>query len=205
MLRITGGRFRGRKLAPLAGRDVRPSPSRLRQAVFDILHEVEDLRVLDLFCGAGTFGFEALSRGATSVTFVDRSPRSLSIVRRNADLLGATESVRLLHADALKPSPRVLEALAEPFDLAYLDPPFAMFGVPEDRRALANLLERIASADVGPAPGRIGIEHPSRKDPPDAPTGFEAAEPRRFGDCAVTLFQRAPASAQPGPATPSGP
>jgi len=189
LLRITGGRFRGRKLAPLAGRDVRPSPSRLRQAVFDVLQDVEGTRVLDLFCGAGTFGLEALSRGAAHAFFVDRSHRSLSVVRRNVALLGIEDAATIVRADALAAAARI-EPLAQGADLAWLDPPYALFRTPRDRAAIERLLEGLAANGGSGGPACLAVEHPAREDPPLAPHGYEAAAPRRFGESAVTFFDR---------------
>src|ERR1700733_11722151 len=101
-MRVIGGRSRGRRLAPKLPRSVRPTSDRVREAVFDILGSqggVEGLVVVDLFCGSGALGVEALSRGAASATFVDLDPDALAAVRRNLEAVGlATEPATLVRA-----------------------------------------------------------------------------------------------------------
>jgi 16S rRNA (guanine966-N2)-methyltransferase len=100
-LRITGGTARGRRLEspPVY---VRPAMAQVREACFSILRELQILpsrqpvSFLDLFCGAGTMGFEALSRGASSAVFVDRSPECCACVRRNMSKLGVGEGIALV-------------------------------------------------------------------------------------------------------------
>jgi 16S rRNA (guanine966-N2)-methyltransferase len=103
--------------------DVRPTADRVRESLFARLGDLAGRRVLDLFAGSGALGFEALSRGARHVTFVDRSNAALEGVRQNVNALGVEAQVTLRRGEALA----VLRRLAcEPaFDLAFLDPPYA--------------------------------------------------------------------------------
>lgn len=135
-MRVIGGTSRGRRLvAPeLAG--LRPTSDRVREAIFDILearHLVEGTRVLDLFCGSGALGIEALSRGASSCTFVDSNRRAIDAVGRNLEAVGLGEAdaelVRAGAADFLAGRPA-------PFGLALLDPPYAFTGWAEMLEAL---------------------------------------------------------------------
>ncbi|MBU6374944.1 MAG: 16S rRNA (guanine(966)-N(2))-methyltransferase RsmD [Bdellovibrionales bacterium] len=130
MLRITGGQFGGRKLhspadsGPHAGK-TRPTQAKLRQALFNTLQfEVAGARVLDLFAGAGTLGFEALSRGAASVLFVEASRPVCKLIERNATDLGIRDSVEVL-TEKVEKSGSQLER-AGPFDLVLADPPYLM-------------------------------------------------------------------------------
>ena len=87
-MRVIGGEYRGRRLNAPVGDHVRPTSDRVREAIYDILFSlggVEGLQVADLFAGTGAVGIEALSRGAASVTFVDRDPRSIEAVRANLE------------------------------------------------------------------------------------------------------------------------
>src|SRR5580692_11477485 len=93
-MRVIGGRSRGRRLAAKLPQNVRPTSDRVRESIFDILGSlggVEGLRVVDLFCGSGALGVEALSRGAVSATFVDLDPDALAAVRRNLDAVGLAD------------------------------------------------------------------------------------------------------------------
>jgi 16S rRNA (guanine966-N2)-methyltransferase len=124
-MRVIGGRSRGRRLAAKLPTTVRPTSDRVREAIFDILGSlggVEELHVIDLFCGSGALGVEALSRGAASVTFVDLSPDALEAVRTNLRAVGlGDESVTLVRASL----PGWLQSgAARDFDLALCDPPY---------------------------------------------------------------------------------
>jgi 16S rRNA (guanine(966)-N(2))-methyltransferase RsmD len=124
-MRVIGGRSRGRRLAAKLPRSVRPTSDRVRESIFDILGSyggVEGLSVVDLFCGSGALGVEALSRGAASATFVDMDPNALEAVRQNLHAVGlAEEPVSLVRAVL----PGWLQGPGAPaFDLALCDPPY---------------------------------------------------------------------------------
>ncbi|MBI3871795.1 MAG: RsmD family RNA methyltransferase, partial [candidate division Zixibacteria bacterium] len=93
-MRIIAGRFKGRRLLPVPGDTVRSTADRVKESLFNILAaELPGASVLDLFCGAGTLGLEALSRGAERAIFVDQSRRSLNRTADNAAALGLTPTV----------------------------------------------------------------------------------------------------------------
>jgi 16S rRNA (guanine966-N2)-methyltransferase len=101
--RITGGEWRGRLLSTPREQLLRPTRSVVREALFNTLgEEVVEAHVVDLFAGAGTVGFEALSRGAATVTFVDRDQRALAHVRATAERLHCGERCRLRRSEALQ-------------------------------------------------------------------------------------------------------
>ena len=120
-MRIIAGKWRGRTLEAPSGLATRPTADRVRETLFSMLASrlgsFEDLRVADLYAGSGALGFEALSRGAGSATFVEHDPQASAIIRRNAVKLGVEP--RLLSNSALA-LPR-----SEPFDLIFADPPYA--------------------------------------------------------------------------------
>ncbi len=123
-MRIVGGIYRGRKLSTPTDNTVRPTADRVREAIFNILaHNVPPLpggaTVLDLFCGTGAFGLEALSRGARHVTFVDQAPSSLRLTRENASTLGVQGDCTFVNADATR-----LKQSAAVVDLVFADPPY---------------------------------------------------------------------------------
>jgi 16S rRNA (guanine966-N2)-methyltransferase len=123
-MRIISGNLRGRKLIEIRGNDIRPTPDRVREAIFNILGPgIRDARVLDLFAGTGAMGLEALSRGAHNAVFVDSALPSCAIIRKNIDLCKMAEKALLIHHDILHLSlPQGLEA--DPFDLIFMDPPY---------------------------------------------------------------------------------
>jgi 16S rRNA (guanine966-N2)-methyltransferase len=122
-MRIIGGSFKGRPLATPPGLEVRPATGRVRQVMFDVLSTRIDLdgaAVLDLFAGSGSLGFEALSRGAMTVEFVESAPAALSCINANAAQMGCTDRVRIHRRDA-----RAFVSQAGPaYDLIFADPPY---------------------------------------------------------------------------------
>ena len=121
-LRIISGEFRGRRIRVPSGTTVRPTADRVREALFNILGDtVSGARVLDPFAGSGALGFEALSRGAVEVTFIECDRGVLEVLRDNAEALGAKERARILAGTA----ERVLaDPAGGPWDLVLADPPY---------------------------------------------------------------------------------
>ena len=176
-MRITGGRFAGRRLVVPAG-GVRPTADRVRESLFARLGDLAGQRVLDLFAGSGALGFEALSRGAAAVLFGDRSQAALAAVRRNAAALGVEDAIELRRGEALA----LLRRLAGTprFDLAFLDPPYAAGYLDETLGALAaaSLL----------APDALVVAESDRRHPPGQVAGLAAIDERRYGDTLITWF-----------------
>ena len=145
-MRVIGGRSRGRRLAAKLPRTVRPTSDRVRESIFDILGSlggVEGLHVVDLFCGSGALGLEALSRGAASATFVEHDPEALAAVRHNLEAVGlAGESATLVRA---KLPGWLAAAPGRSFDLALCDPPYAFDDWPEISSSLRADLAVIES------------------------------------------------------------
>jgi len=130
-MRIIGGAHKGRKLSVPKGRESRPTTDRVRESLFNTLEHgaflpagLEGLRVLDLFAGTGALGLEALSRGAVFACFVESAPGPRACLERNIDILGVRSNTALLHCDATRLVP-VISSVDGPFDLAFLDPPYA--------------------------------------------------------------------------------
>lgn len=128
MLRLTGGEFRGRFIQTPPERPgkntVRPTQARLRQALFNSLQTViPDAKVLDLFAGSGALGFEALSRGAASVVFVEEARSVLKLLERNISELGVEERTEIIGDSVARAGKRL--SSFEPFDLILADPPYA--------------------------------------------------------------------------------
>jgi 16S rRNA (guanine966-N2)-methyltransferase len=122
-MRIVAGRFRGRVLAAPDGRNTRPTADRVRESLFNILAHGEPslvgAQVLDAFAGSGALGFEALSRGAAQVTFLETDPTASAVIVANARKLGADRQVKLLRVDATRP-PKA----PGPCTIVMMDPPY---------------------------------------------------------------------------------
>ncbi len=182
-MRIIAGDFRGRALASVGKGDVgahlRPTTDRVRESLFSVLTHldvIEGARVLDLFAGTGALGLEALSRGASHVTFVDDGRTALGLIRQNVQLTGAGPRADILRKDAarLPPNP------ADPCSLVFLDPPY---GKGLGQKALFAALEGAWIADDA----LIVWEESSPMEPPP---GFVRHDARRYGDTHITLMWR---------------
>jgi 16S rRNA (guanine966-N2)-methyltransferase len=175
-VRIIAGRWRGRRIAFPALPDLRPTPDRVRETVFNWLQEIiEGSRCLDLFAGSGALGFEAASRGAASVVMVDQQPRVVEYLRREAEKLGATQ-VEVISADALS----YLAISPPPFDVVFIDPPFR-----SDR--LTESLEAMGSRRVVKASARVYIETEARAQTPPLPEGWRWLRNKRAGNVGYHL------------------
>ncbi len=122
-LRIIGGFWRGRKVSFTPIDQLRPTPDRVRETLFNWLQgQVAGKCVLELFAGSGILSFEALSRGAKQAMLIDRSPKTVDQLRRSREQLGLTEAECLVQQeDAFT---KITTPATDPFDLIFLDPPF---------------------------------------------------------------------------------
>ena len=150
-MKITGGKYRNRNIEVMDDKALRPTMSRTREMIFNILrhgrfhgHEsfipddnpsrIEGRMVADLFCGTGALGLEALSYGAVSVTFIDQSQQRLNLARENAKLLGEIDNVSFVRSDSSS-LPRAMRQ----HDLVFIDPPYTLgLGAP----ALKSLVKQ---------------------------------------------------------------
>jgi 16S rRNA (guanine966-N2)-methyltransferase len=186
MLRIVGGRHRGRIIAAPEGQSTRPTASRAREALFNIQAQANwrpdgtsplvDARVLDAFAGTGALGLEALSRGATYVTFLDNDSAAVRLIGENIATLRETAAAKVVRADAIRPPPG-----REPCDLVFLDPPYRSG---QAAPALAAL-----SAAGWVAPGAIVTVELAYNEDMVPPAGFEAIDERRYGAAKIVILR----------------
>jgi 16S rRNA (guanine966-N2)-methyltransferase len=187
MMRVVGGRLRGRNLAAPGSQAIRPTADRLRETLFNVLAHaygdpVSGARVLDLFAGTGALGIEAASRGAEFVLFIDEAAEARALVRENATTLGLGGTTRIFRRDVTKLGPVYP---IEPFTLAFLDPPYAQ-GLAE--KALAS------ARDGGwlTADALVVVEE-AAKASFSAPDGFREAERRRYDETELIFLHVAAA------------
>ena len=141
-MRVITGSARGRKLETLSGDDVRPTTDKDKEAVFSAIQcDIEGRSFLDLFAGSGQMGIEALSRGAESATFVDKSRKSVDIVRKNLNNVGFYEKAKVFHADSIA----FIDSTTDLYDIVYLDPPF---GSGLLQNALPKIAEKMKKTGV---------------------------------------------------------
>jgi 16S rRNA (guanine966-N2)-methyltransferase len=169
-IRVTGGELRGRRLyVPKSG--VRPTTGRVREAIFSMLGGIEGATVLDLFCGSGALGIEALSRGAAQAALVDTKTEA---ARRNVDDLDLAERAQVIRADAIRFLRRTEQGS---FDLVLCDPPYGL----ADRLG-ADLVQLMPAALAGG--GRVMVETS-----PERPLALElpVAKERAYGDTLIRI------------------
>lgn len=179
-MRITGGEFRSRKIAVPEGDAVRPTSDKVRQVIFNMLVKYglpQDAVVLDVFCGTGALGLEALSRGASFCTFMDESKKSLEFCRSNVESLKLAGRSKLIHRDALKPGKNEGAAAT----LAFLDPPY--------RKNLAPPVLAALAAGGWLAPGAICIAETEEEAAVAAPENFMLLDTRAHGGTKIVFLQ----------------
>jgi 16S rRNA (guanine(966)-N(2))-methyltransferase RsmD len=184
-VRVIAGRFGGRTLVAPAGAATRPTSDRVREALFSILGNLAGTDVLDLYAGTGALGIEALSRGASSATFVEQARPALRALRHNIEELDLARSTKVLSMSV----ERALAAApwgAGAFDVVFLDPPYAQ--VRAARGPLATDVWPLLGSSVR-AGGRVVLEHAKGIAPP-AVSGLELGSTRTYGDTALSFYLR---------------
>lgn len=185
-MRVIAGSARGRRLEAPKGAATRPTPDRVREALFSILYgRIENARVLDLFAGTGALGIEALSRGAAHATFVEHDRATAELVRKNVEALGFRARARIMGTTA---TAAIADLAKESFDLLFLDPPY-------DAGVLGATLELLAKKGLVADEGLVVCEHRSSDAPPPPPATFALEDTRRYGEVALSFYLRAKGSA----------
>jgi len=181
MVRIITGKYKGRTLKIPKNEDIRPTSDRVKETLFNILSNrinFEDLLVLDLFAGTGALGFEALSRGAEKVFFVDNYPKALKMIKDNAQILGCSDKIITVNDDALN----FIDYADEKFDLIFADPPYMY---PHIDELVHKIWERRLLSEIG----FFSLEHDARIVFLPETTEFEIVTRREFGKTAITIFK----------------
>ncbi len=174
-MRILSGLYKNRELKTPKGQKTRPTTSKIRGSVFDILqNQIQDVHFLDLFAGSGGMGIEALSRGAASATFVERDRAAASCIRENLQTLEI--KAPLLQTDALTALRRLAKQNAS-FDIIYIDPPYDL--------NILTLLEHIPPL-LAPQ-GLIILEQSKRTS--IKTSSLTQIDERHFGDTSLYFFE----------------
>lgn len=125
-MRIIAGKFKNKRLFTPKGLETRPTSGKLREAVFNMLqHSIEGAAFLDIFAGSGAMGFEALSRGAGYVVFLDKSRDAVQCITKNIDAFNVKMQTAIVRGDVFR-SLEKLKEREEKFDIIYVDPPYAL-------------------------------------------------------------------------------
>jgi 16S rRNA (guanine966-N2)-methyltransferase len=179
VLRIIGGSWRGRRFRFSAEATIRPTPDRVRETLFNWLRDsIAGARCLDLFAGSGALGLEALSRGAARVQFVDSDAAAAEDLRALLAQWGA-QGGSVARMDVL----RYLRTRAEPFDIVFVDPPFAA--------GLLGSATRLLEDRAWLAPGAlVYLECAARSALPQLPATWVPLKAKRAGEVGYHLFQK---------------
>ena len=138
-MRIIAGRHRGRRIRAPEGLGTRPMLDRVREAMFATLMPwIPEANVLDLFAGSGSLGIEALSRGARRARLVERHAPTVALLRENVAALGLADQTTAIRGDALAVTS--WGDASAPYDLIFMDPPYALVESPETRKAMLAAL-----------------------------------------------------------------
>jgi 16S rRNA (guanine966-N2)-methyltransferase len=177
VLRIIGGRHRGRRLEFPAGIDIRPTPDRVRETLFNWLQpRIDGARVLDLFAGSGALGLEALSRGASHATFVEQDRRAGAAIEAVAREWRES-ALDVVSGDALAWLARANDVA---YDVVFLDPPY-------DAALAGPAAAALARGWLAPD-ARVYIERRARIALPDLPEGWRELREGRAGEVGYHLF-----------------
>ncbi|MBF0614769.1 MAG: 16S rRNA (guanine(966)-N(2))-methyltransferase RsmD [Magnetococcales bacterium] len=191
MVKIAGGRLRGRTLQTPRDARVRPTTGRMREMLFSMLGaRLPGAWVLDLFAGSGVFGIEAVSRGARGAVLVENDPQVASLIRANLQACRVSELALLVEASVLRPGLDLLLARWLPehfghpvaFDLIFMDPPYG-------QGAVAATLEMLASSTLM-APGCLAVaEHEAGGVAKGVAPAWHPMHNRRQGETQISFWQ----------------
>ena len=175
-MRVIGGEFRRRTLKSLPGLDTRPTPDRLRESLFNILApRIQGARFADLYAGTGAVGIEAISRGASLVTFVEQNRAAAGVIRENLKALGIAARADVRQGKVTKLAEK-LEA-----DIVFVDPPY------EADVEYAAILEAFG----GNMPKLLIVQHGRRRELPEETGGLQKTRVVRQGDNCLSFYEPA--------------
>jgi 16S rRNA (guanine966-N2)-methyltransferase len=176
-IRIIGGLYRGKKIPVPAQEDLRPTPNRVRETLFNwLMHDIREARCLDAFAGSGSLGLEAFSRGASHVTFIEQSAQAYQQLHQVIKQFNSPK-LHLLQTDAYQ----YLQSQGPSYNIVFLDPPFA-------HNALDSCLHYLSSSSIVEPEGLVYIE--SDKAPVLDATCWQQIKLQQAGQVVYGLFKK---------------
>ncbi len=165
---------------------LRPTMAKVLSAIFSMLEPrgATGLKILDLYAGSGSFGCEALRRGAARVDFVEKNGKRCSDIRKTLQRRGLEKRAGIYSREIFS----VLPVLPGPYDVVFIDPPFRV------QTPFVPMLERMETLDMFSPDCAIFIEHEKELDLPEEVGGLTIRAVKRYGDCKVTVYSRRYAS-----------
>lgn len=174
-MRVIGGEFRSRLLKSLPGLDVRPTPDRLREALFNVLApRIQGAVFADVYAGTGAVGIEALSRGAARAIFVEQDRRALNVIRANLRSLGLEDRAQVLQGRAMALLPAIRA------DIFFLDPPYRL------ESEYATAMELLGMKP----PPRVIVQHDIRQKLAAGYGGLHRIRELRQGDNVLSFYEK---------------
>lgn len=187
-MRIIAGSKRGMKLLSPKTGDSRPITDRVKESLFSVLYKYalpDGKRVADLFCGVGSLGLEALSRGAVVVTFVEKDPKIIAILEKNIEKAGFVKNSRVIRANVFKTGAPVNE---QNYDLIFVDPSYVDTRQTREGSSLSDLLN-VLDGQLA-ADGIVVVRAHKRTELLDRYGRLKIIERRQWGTMAVTILQQ---------------
>lgn len=182
-MRVIAGSARGLHLADFPGREIRPTPDRVREALFSMLNSkrgpLTGCKVLDLFAGSGALGIEALSRGAAHAWFVDHSRQATGIISKNLERARLSDRATLMLADIWQALPGL--GKTAPFAVIFADPPYG--GGP-----VAQLLREVWRLGLLAGDGLLCLETAASDPVPERSGALQLFDRRRYGFTMIHFF-----------------
>tara|TARA_B100000029_G_scaffold476009_1_gene519793 strand:- start:9093 stop:9665 length:573 start_codon:yes stop_codon:yes gene_type:complete len=188
-MRIISGKFRGQKLTKFKKVGIRPTTDKTRESIFNVVTSYlqinkkgtdlpfKGFNVLDIFAGTGALGFEAISRGAENVTFIEKSRDNLSVLYKNADHLNVKEKVKII-----KKSIKKVKKINEKFDLIFMDPPYEL------NMMFEETLKKILDFKIIKKNSLLILEH-AKKQKIIIPNEFIIIKKKNYGNSGITLIK----------------
>ncbi|QDU39454.1 Ribosomal RNA small subunit methyltransferase D [Maioricimonas rarisocia] len=190
-MRIIAGRFRRRKLDSNPGLTTRPITDRVKESLFQLFgDQVVDRRVADVFAGTGTIGLEALSRGASSVVFIEQDRRALDLLRKNIDRLGVADETMCWSADVFRTSfrPKGVDAFL-PYEVIFFDPPYRLVERLKEGMPLYRSLQRLARPQVTSDDALLFFRTPLRSEF-DMPEVWQLQQTLDFSNMEIHTYRK---------------
>ena len=183
-MKVTGGRLKGRLLAPVKGLNIRPTSSKVRESIFNIIgQDISGLRILDLFAGSGCLGIEALSRGALWALFIDNAYRAIKLIKKNLALCGFENSGFVLKKDLNKGLPLEHPLFKEGMDLVFIDPPYG-------KNIIPSILKKISEGIILKSSAIVVTESLKDDKLPVRLGKLNLVDSRIYGETKLEIYQR---------------
>jgi 16S rRNA (guanine(966)-N(2))-methyltransferase RsmD len=179
-MKVIAGEKKGRKLNAPKGDLIRPTPDKVKGAIFNILQgKVENKVVIDLFAGSGALGIEALSRGAEKVFFGDFDKASVNLVKKNLEHLGYTDEAEVIFGDFKD----VLAEIKTKVDIVLLDPPYY-------KGFYGELLEALSESDIVTQSTIIVVERDTWNEIPEKDGKLKKTDSRKYGKTSIDIYAK---------------